>query len=650
MKAIKIDRHVKSTNLFLQRRANRRNIIISFALELFMVLILSMFYWFYSHVLQFGIPIFRKQVYYQGMLWGVRTSSIMFGIYAVGGRKTKLVRYFLGIYICNFWCLVWTSSPVLRMSCTKDSFDQFRLLQDFNQCGVISTMTQAHKSFLKSECGTSMVNPFYPPNDYDYDNSQPPIPLIRVVPRPSSAEFKWLPSKDKGKVALMEVASHLGRLVQKRKPQGESLLAIDSSISTDSFTLTPGIRWATTHRSCSEGGAGTGNLSQVTVGVVASSPRQLLEPHASRCLEDPTCAAVEVDEVKHEVCLLNFPATAEKDDPASGKVYYQKQILHAGGQQPVFEEWSSALDRVRFPDDKVALEHLERIYKKSCKCDKEDSQNCRTYQDSEGVQRFWCYMTDDDATNCVPRPGQPLKIYKEASIGGRWWSEDLCSTTCARCSGLGMPPQSDAKAIIGPDQHKLEYGSRCAVWQEGTSDQWCFVGFDSSCPDRQQFQENPRDGWSTSLPLQFRSFLPCNSEKPAANQAVEACKLASMVLSGFILVQLFMYVCTSIVIYKFLFAQCGDDYGCQQVFKPCFSSDSDDYTVPGRGSHIRRHEKDSSAEDDATPRLPEPQLQEPQNPEDDEPHEGPVFHGADPSRPGKINSLSKLNKMQSENF
>jgi hypothetical protein len=151
----------------------------------------------------------------------------------------------------------------------------------------------------------------------------------------------------------------------------------------------------------------------------------------------------------------------------------------------------------------VGMRMLHDQLKEECVCDRGKSEisGCNTYIDPKThARKFWCFISPSRIPACVLARGIPVSqsrgFRSDGEMTGRkrdvniFWTEALCTGPCA-CTGLGGYPLRGEKlnpALKAEDdafwKNMMNYGSSCKRWTEDTEASWCFVGFDTTCPDR----------------------------------------------------------------------------------------------------------------------------------------------------------------------
>jgi len=204
---------------------------------------------------------------------------------------------------------------------------------------------------------------------------------------------------------------------------------------------------------------------------------------------------------------------------------------------------------------------VNKLYSSECKCEDDDS--CRYHIDASGQTRHWCYIRGE-RTNIYNCRAAGHHVFLDDGAD-KPWSEGPCAAEKeCQCRGIGMTPGS-ANSDVNEDnplfakedpQHKRSYyGRGCGKWDKSDDAwEWCYVGWDSACPDRKRDNLGRGEDWPPTLKPQFRSFLACNAVKLQARQmdAVQTCD--AVLLGSTIVVTLYVVLAlpTFFIFYKFI--------------------------------------------------------------------------------------------------
>jgi len=200
---------------------------------------------------------------------------------------------------------------------------------------------------------------------------------------------------------------------------------------------------------------------------------------------------------------------------------------------------------------------VKKLYNSACTCEDEDS--CKYHIDGSGQVHNWCYIRGESSNiyNCRAAGYQVFLDH----AADKPWSEGPCTEKACQCSSIGMTPgagNSDVNEDLfaGMADHKRSYyGSRCNKW-DNTDDtwEWCYVGWDSACPDRKRDMRGPGADWPPNVKAQFKSFLACNGDELQVREE-EAMALCEEVLLGstvVVTIYAVLLLPTLFIFYKFI--------------------------------------------------------------------------------------------------
>jgi len=227
----------------------------------------------------------------------------------------------------------------------------------------------------------------------------------------------------------------------------------------------------------------------------------------------------------------------------------------------------------------AAVKMLRTLQRTSCVCDYQDN-GCQTYEDSLGENKFWCYVKESRRKRCVDDGFTLFWDPKEERI----WSEEICQEAGCACSELGMHPSDLKDPNLNRGllhKNRMNYGSECQAWNQAPPGQWCFVGWDSTCPDRVKSStvwvsnDNPR--WP-SIYHQYKSRLPCQVEAQVKmrERSAEVCEDITRIVEFFMFLELLMFMPMTVIIFKFLSNRCGDEFQCEEQFAVVLSTDEEE--------------------------------------------------------------------------
>jgi len=311
------------------------------------------------------------------------------------------------------------------------------------------------------------------------------------------------------------------------------------------------------------------------------------------CIVDPLCGAVSAEVVKeagnetfrYRVCEV-FMQLAPEPQPtvlAPGeelRIFFQrnpiaiKQDLESTNSDP--NKYYKEVLRSVEPEEGMSI--LRRIHQDSCLCD-DHSGGCRTYKDTLGEDRFWCWVRESSRQICIEEGVQLFWDSKHKKI----WSEDICAQASCKCSYLGMLPE-DSKAhaanssLLRPN--RLNYGSSCKTWDTHDTVPWCYAGYDTNCPDRNK----PHKMWVSKewnihpVKMQYVSSLPCEREAQleTIEAAQEACDDISRVAEVVLLLVILACFPMIVILFKFLSNRCGDEFHAEAQFAVIITTEEEE--------------------------------------------------------------------------
>jgi len=321
------------------------------------------------------------------------------------------------------------------------------------------------------------------------------------------------------------------------------------------------------------------------------------------CAMDPVCGAVsaevfeDVMPIQYKICQHSLQlvpmyaqdprARAIDQEVGPNGLYFQrnpitiKRYLEANmGTPSKFYKYA-----FRTLDPAHAVPMLSDIEKGSCICDNFDKAGgCRTYVDDLGKNRFWCYVKQGRRKTCIEQGHSLFWDAKAEKI----WSESICTSAACRCSELGQYPYNPEDPRLNHSvlsDNLLNYGADCKKWNTDDTHPWCYVGWDSVCPDRSR----PKPRWATkkeepwarySMRNQYKSQLPvlCRQKEQESirDQAANACEDYSRVVEFVMLLNLFSFLPMMVIIFKFLSNRCGDEFEFEEQFAVVLSTDEDE--------------------------------------------------------------------------
>lgn len=307
-------------------------------------------------------------------------------------------------------------------------------------------------------------------------------------------------------------------------------------------------------------------------------------------------------------------AVAYKRDQVTNTVphipkYSQNQDIFMDPPQPTHRDKASdrRLDSLHADhEDKNIVYHSPNgneisqtdLLKSSCTCAGALSntgvsgrKSCRFYKEggSEDHIKAWCHVREESKSQCV---SANLELYEDDS--GSSFSKEFCSDSHpgvgCECSHIGMIWKPSGKfEDVREDllSDKMSLGSRCELWTRSDEKNWCFVGFDTICSDRQEYTLTKQDIENTGVTIdkiqhvsQFWSSIPCYKE--ALLTSKKWCRFWRNIFRVVTGLLVFGPWPMGVVIYLWLLNRCGDLFILKEQFKVEFSSSDDsddDFTV-----------------------------------------------------------------------
>jgi len=330
-----------------------------------------------------------------------------------------------------------------------------------------------------------------------------------------------------------------------------------------------------------------------------------LESDLYFCVTDEMCGAVSIELEKtangtweSKVCQHNYQIL-----PVLGK--YNKHItLFWKNPIAILDDLEATeTDLSKFYEEALkkltwqeGMFKIQQVAERGCVCERANLQmskgtSCRTYQTTSQLDRHWCYVREDH---------QVYRACEDANMKLFWddkkskvWTEDICmpkQEKGCRCSGIGMYPLSDKdndhnSSLL--EGNSLNYGRTCKKWRNNDEMEWCYAGYDSTCPDRNKQAEqwvgkNRKTQW-----MQYESALPCDNRQTEIRDSAKAwCWQISMPTQTLLSITVFLYIPMVVIMFKFLNNRCGDECNLDDQFAVILTSDeeSEDEWAAGGGS------------------------------------------------------------------
>mmetsp|Transcript_100939 Transcript_100939/g.254345 ORF Transcript_100939/g.254345 Transcript_100939/m.254345 type:complete len:564 (+) Transcript_100939:10-1701(+) len=262
-------------------------------------------------------------------------------------------------------------------------------------------------------------------------------------------------------------------------------------------------------------------------------------------------------------------------------------------------------------DWRSATEKMMALLENECICDRGESgkESCNTYkEDAKAHRKFWCYVNPAKVPVCVL--SHKVNIFTSMGESGErvFWTEDLCDSKC-RCSGLGQYPHHSTDLDLEAREDTLwsnlmNYGETCQMWAQTdrkANTKWCYVGFDTTCPDR--YLRTSGDDFKTHVDdlnhkgekdhemvqdviMQFKSSVAvddkgggkyCGNFGPAdADLARKRCLSITLPAALAALLDLMLRLPILLLLWLFLSNHCMDQLPVEEHYNIAWSSDEED--------------------------------------------------------------------------
>eukprot|EP00421_Protoceratium_reticulatum_P059291 CAMPEP_0168507880 /NCGR_PEP_ID=MMETSP0228-20121227/78100_1 /TAXON_ID=133427 /ORGANISM="Protoceratium reticulatum, Strain CCCM 535 (=CCMP 1889)" /LENGTH=831 /DNA_ID=CAMNT_0008524983 /DNA_START=15 /DNA_END=2509 /DNA_ORIENTATION=- len=285
-----------------------------------------------------------------------------------------------------------------------------------------------------------------------------------------------------------------------------------------------------------------------------------------------------------ELALQSVPVLKESPDTKDHMVYYFqknpvtiKHDLEETNSRPnkYYMEVFNSVDPVE------GMMLIRERHESLCLCEKTDEDDgCNVFRNAIGEYKFWCWVRESSRETCEDEGIELFWDKKKQKI----WSMELCKKAGCSCSNLGMLPMDLSNNKLNKtllSKNKMNYGGSCKKWKSTDPLSWCYVGFDSNCPDR--FLKKKM--WvSKDMPevptvrMQYKSFLPCQKEEQVniIEYAEEVCYDMLRIVEALLIFVLILSVPMLVILFKFLSNRCGDEFEAEQQFAVVLSSDDEE--------------------------------------------------------------------------
>lgn len=232
--------------------------------------------------------------------------------------------------------------------------------------------------------------------------------------------------------------------------------------------------------------------------------------------------------------------------------------------------------------DKKRQRKKKQLQQRRCQC---ETRSCRRDRSKEDVEndgrlpwgRSWCWLRPISLKACKKLAKEErFHFYKAPRNGStefQYWSRDVCRSGSRKkesgidgctCSGVSMHHGNEAASK--KDQEKAprpRMGSECKKWDwkwKDTEKHWCFVGIDSTCPDKEFHVDLPAldDDETDSFEefYQWRSAVVC--QKDLRDAWEETCHVRVILFRILHIVTLIVFAPLTFIVVIFLTNRCSD--------------------------------------------------------------------------------------------
>lgn len=247
------------------------------------------------------------------------------------------------------------------------------------------------------------------------------------------------------------------------------------------------------------------------------------------------------------------------------------------------------------------LNYMTELKHSGCHCHSL-SRSCLAYEEGDrtGILKYWCRIDGDDKEGCLKKRlpgGNPLKIQLfKMPTGNQLWTRDLCTEQdtpadelpkpkCDCMEGTGFkvtgPERSKVnKQIVRAASNKMEIlvGYKCDKWFTEDTNDWCVVGFDSACADKEEqiiSQGQKLRVWKSSIPCEKTEY-PRIIEKASGH-----CRLAVIVWWTFDIPRYLLFPIMFGFVWQWLKVGCQDGSGGARDQRGFVPMEDDDDAVAG---------------------------------------------------------------------
>lgn len=577
---------------------NLRWVVVFLLTEIFLGAFFAAFYYKYSQVAEFGWPSKEAQSYM--MLGGFRVVSSLFGLFAVSTRNIYLARIFFFPLIFNFFAGLASMRPIFVVDCQCTSWEQCFALEAFVTPPehVLNPFSFPTEARFNGQRKVPMETPLSthghaqrhgPPGSllqHQHNRSAPSHP--EAPPHASFVELAVNVNADG--VAALEPSRNrrISRhdVVEREDPE----IGGEQKLWTFFNTVGEGISFSSQHDDCTPQDVDQDRMEKLTNITKKLRAGEDVEEKATEmpwitsqlwlCFQNPLCTYVHLNLTEGGTqafaCRVKGTQTplVEGNAGTTAHTWFEKKVEEVQAVRANPEESAKVTSETfRHLPVEEAMNDVQEAHADACACD--DATSCRIYKGIHGRDNYWCWVAKEKKMACEARNIE-LNWDEERDA---FWAEDLCRKADCKCSGIGQAPSShdgDMHTFSeGLWDNQMNYGSSCQKWHQDDGWAWCFVGFDSICPDRHP--EERRVG-SADMTWQWRSALPCNEELQVqhVSNAAARCENVSVTAQIVALVFFFGFLPMYQALFQFITRRCCDHTFTEEQFHVDWSdSDAD---------------------------------------------------------------------------
>lgn len=317
------------------------------------------------------------------------------------------------------------------------------------------------------------------------------------------------------------------------------------------------------------------------------------------CSGDLTCGVVRMEIWEGtaqsyflSICNLDYPTTpvmmetAYKDDKRKFalRMFLQvneevKQDVEVGGAaERDLEQYKMVFSALSTAD---GMTMLSKGFAETCHCE-DERDNCMVW--GETREQHWCWVARNSIDACL---AENVQIYHDVTTE-KYWSKALCKKRGCECSNQGMAVENEDASVNRSAlwQNGMDYGMTCRKWNTDIKNPaWCYVGFDTTCVDR-QFDNAPIEFQVPGIlgqrhAGQYWSAIPCIALEKQHRNEDDAWRICMYVMVPAIMSCLFVSALgppMSYIVLKFLAKRCGDDFQVEEQFAVDFSDEDAEFS------------------------------------------------------------------------